>query len=152
MTGGLFFEDLTVGATFTTARATITEEAIIAFAMMWDPQPFHIDRISAGESIFGGLVGSGLHTFMTSYRLYFDHGLLKGTALAGLGIENLSFLGPLRPGDTIQVTVTILDKRASRKPDRGVVRLRLETHAQASEPILRFDLVVLVACRIEHGL
>lgn len=145
---GLFFEELETGASYRTGRVTVTEDAIICFAHEWDPQPFHIDRIAAQESIFGGLVGSGLQTLMLTYRLYYDHGLIKETAVAGLGFEALNFHAPLRPGDTIRVLVKVLDKRLSRHPGRGVVRIGLTTLNQDETTILSLSLNALVACRI----
>lgn len=151
---GLDFDELVTGASYRTARVTVTEEAIIRFAFEWDPQPFHIDRIASANSIFGGLVGSGLHSFMLSYRLYFDHGLIKGTALAGLGIDDLRFVKPLKPGDTIQVTVTVGEKHVTRKPDRGKVKLHLVTRNDRDESILTLTINALVArvARLESAL
>ena len=143
---GRYFEELEVGASYRTARVSITEEAIIRFGFEWDPQPFHIDRIAAAESMFGGLIGSGLHTMLLSYKLYFDHGLLRQTALAGLGFDEIRFQKPLRPGDTIQVTITIAGKRMTSKPGRGVTRLHLETVNQDGETILSMYLTPIVAC------
>jgi acyl dehydratase len=91
----LTYEELEIGAVYHTASVTVTEGAIIDFALRWDPQPFHMDRFAAKESIFGELVGSGLQTLMLSYRLFHDRGLLKDTALAGLGIDSLRFVSPL---------------------------------------------------------
>ncbi|MER2537500.1 MAG: MaoC/PaaZ C-terminal domain-containing protein [Rhizobiaceae bacterium] len=142
---GLSFESLEVGRSYETAGATITEDAIIRFGLEWDPQPFHIDRLSAAESLFGRLVGSGLHTLLMTYRLYVDHGLLRGTALAGLGIDNIRFIKPLCPGDTIHVLITIVSKGPSRTPGQGIVRLKLETSNHHRDAILSMDLKALVA-------
>ncbi|MFG1300759.1 MaoC/PaaZ C-terminal domain-containing protein [Xanthobacter sp. V3C-3] len=144
---GLYFDELRQGAQYKTARFTVTEDAIIRFAMEWDAQPFHVDSIAAQESVFGALVGSGLHTLMLSYRLYFDHGLLKGTALAGLGIDRIRFHRPLMPGATIQVEYAFGEVRASTKPGRGIVRIDLTTRDQDGEIILTFSLSALVATR-----
>lgn len=146
---GIYFDEVEVGATFETARLTVTEEAIIRFAFEWDPQPFHIDRLAAAESLFGGLVASGLHTIMTTYRLYYDHGLLKSTAVAGLGFDEIRFKKPLRPNDTIRVVIRILEKLPSSKPGRGHLRLGLETVNQEEETIMSFILNAIVACRPE---
>ncbi len=145
---GLTYEELEPGAVYHTGRATVTESAIIDFALLWDPQPFHIDRLAARESIFGELVGSGLQTLMLSYRLYYDHGLVKGTALAGLGIDSLRFVRPLRPNDTIGVRTTVLSKRPSKTPGRGIVELSLETINQNDEIVLSLILKPLVARRL----
>ncbi|KSV87267.1 MaoC/PaaZ C-terminal domain-containing protein [Sinorhizobium sp. GL28] len=141
---GLVYEEFEPGAVYHTARMTVTESSIIDFALLWDPQPFHIDRFAAQESIFGELIGSGLQTLMLSYRLYFDHGLVKDTALAGLGIDDLRFVRPLRPNDTICVRITVLDKRPSKTAGRGIVSLLLETNNHKGETILSLVLKPLV--------
>lgn len=146
-TRGLTFEELEIGAVFNTARVTVTEGAIIDFAFRWDPQPFHIDRFAAKESIFGELVGSGLQTLMLSYRLFHDRGLLKDTALAGLGIDTLRFVSPLRPEDTISVRISVLSKRLSKKPGRGIVELSIETINQNDNILLSMVLKPLVVSR-----
>ena len=144
---GRYFEELEVGAVYTTARVSLTEDAIIRFGFEWDPQPFHIDRMAASESMFGGLIASGYHTMLVSYRLYFDHGLLRETAMAGLGFDEVRFRKPLRPADTIKVVITVVEKRMSSKPDRGIARLKLETVNQDDEIIMSMYLTPLVACR-----
>jgi acyl dehydratase len=100
------------------------------------PQPFHIDRIAAPESMFGGLIPSGFHTRLVSYLLYYEHGLMRQTAFAGLCFDEIRFLKPMRPGDTVGVIVTVVEKRLASKPGCGVVRLKLETENQDGEVIL----------------
>jgi acyl dehydratase len=144
---GKYFEDLETGSCYRTDGVTVTEEAIIRFAFDWDPQPFHIDRVAAANSMFGQVIASGLHTLMWSYRLYYDHGLLKGTALAGLGIDEVRFVRPLTPGTTIHVLISVVEKRPSRTPGRGTVRIKLETRNERNDPLLSMYLSALVACR-----
>lgn len=144
---GKYFEDLDAGSSYRTESVTITEDAIIRFAFEWDPQPFHIDRVAASNSIFGNVIASGLHTLMWSYRLYYDHGLLKGTALAGLGFDEMRFVRPLTPDTTIHVVITVVEKRLSKTPGRGIVRLKLETRDERDEPLMSAFLSALVACR-----
>lgn len=144
---GLYFEDLRDARRFRSAGVTVTEDAIIRFALEWDAQPFHIDREAAAGSLFGSLVGSGLQTVMLTYRLYFQMGLLDGTAMAGLGIDRIKFLRPLIPGDTLHVMVEAVAVRPSGKPDRGIATIRLETLNQKEETILTMELSALVARR-----
>jgi acyl dehydratase len=148
---GLCFEDLEIGASFESGRLTITEDSVIRFAFEWDPQPFHIDRVAAEASMFGGLVASGLQTLLVSYRMYIDHGLLRHSALAGLGLDEVRFLKPMRPGDTIHVVMTVAEKRKSRKSGRGVVRLKLETLNDRGETILSWYLNALVGTRVNSA-
>lgn len=145
MRHGLFFDELRQGTRYKTGRLTVTEDSVIRFALEWDAQPFHVDAVAAEESLFGGLVASGLQTLLLSYRLYYDHGLLKGTALAGLGLDQVRFHRPLRPGATIQVEYAIADLRPSTKPGRGIVHVDLTTRDRDGDEILSFSLSALVA-------
>jgi acyl dehydratase len=123
----LYFEDLRVGQVVDLGSITVEEEDILAFARQWDPQPFHVDPEAAKESVFGGLIASGWHTGAMWMRLYVDS-LLDGAASMGSpGIEELRWLAPVRPGDTLNGSLTVLETTPSeRRPDRGTVRIRGE--------------------------
>ena len=123
----LYFEDLRVGQVVDLGSITVEEEDILAFARQWDPQPFHVDPEAAKESVFGGLIASGWHTGAMWMRLYVDS-LLDGAASMGSpGIEEPRWLAPVRPGDTLNGSLTVLGTTPSeRRPDRGTVRIRGE--------------------------
>lgn len=144
---GQTFEDLQVGAQYDTATTVATERDIIGFATQWDPQPFHIDPAAGAESFLGSLCASGLHTMALAFRQYFDLGILEGTALAGLGLEQVRFMRPLKPGDVIRTRVRIKSLHETRAPDRGIVVLALATFNQHEVQILDMDLRILVARR-----
>ena len=69
----LFLDQIPVGYTSTIGTWQLSEDEIISFAREWDPQPFHIDKAAAAESVFGELVASSLHIFAICTRLFFDH-------------------------------------------------------------------------------
>lgn len=144
---GLYLEEFEVGATYLSRSETVSEEAIIRFALEWDPQPFHTDRAAAAQSVFGRLAGSGLHTIVLTSRLFHDTGLLSGTAVAGLGFDESRFLKPLYPGDTLHVKAGILDKELVADRDYGRVRIGMETMNQDGAAIYRTILTVLIARR-----
>lgn len=123
----LFFEDFAPGQAYELGSRTVTEEEIVAFARQFDPQPFHLDPEAASESVFGGLIASGWHTGALWMRLYVDS-LLGGAASMGSpGIEELRWLAPVRPGDTLAGRLTVLEvSPSSSRPDRGTVRIRGE--------------------------
>jgi acyl dehydratase len=133
----LYFEDLRAGQVVELGSRTVTEEEIISFARLWDPQPFHVDPEAAKASVFGGLIASGWHTGAMWMRLYVDS-LLDGAASMGSpGIEELRWLAPVRPGDTLSGRLTVLETTPSeRRPDRGTVRIR-------GEMVNQDDVVVL---------
>ena len=123
----LYFEDLEAGQVVDLGTIAVTQEDILAFARQWDPQPFHVDPEAAKGSVFGGLIASGWHTGAMWMRLYVDS-LLDGAASMGSpGIEELRWLAPVRPGDTLTGSLTVLETTPSeRRPDRGTVRIRGE--------------------------
>ncbi|MBA3347107.1 MAG: MaoC family dehydratase [Actinobacteria bacterium] len=123
----LFFEDFGAGQVVELGSHTVTAGEIVAFARQWDPQSFHVDEEAARDSVFGGLIASGWHTASLWMRLYVDS-LLGSTASQGSpGIEELRWLAPVRPGDTLTGKVTVLETTPSeRRPGRGTVRIRGE--------------------------
>jgi acyl dehydratase len=122
-----YFEDFQQGAVFELGSRTVTADEIVAFGRQFDPQPFHVDEAAAAASVFGGLVASGWHTGAMWMRLYVD-ALLDGAASLGSpGIEELRWLAPVRPGDTLHARLTVLEATPSeRRPDRGTIRSRGE--------------------------
>ncbi len=123
----LFFEDFEPGSVHALGSHTITEEEIVAFARQFDPQPFHLDPEAARESVFGGLIASGWHTGALWMRLYVDSLLGGASGRGSPGIEELRWLAPVRPGDTLSGRLTVLEATPSAtRRDRGTVRIRGE--------------------------
>lgn len=144
---GLYFEDFNPGDVFETEGATLTQAQIIDFALTYDPQPFHIDVVAAEKSLFGGLIASGFQTLALSFRLLRDTGIITGTGLGGAGGEELRWLAPVRPGDTIRVKAQVLDKRLSSRGGRGTVRIAYATFNQHGEAVLTVTFLHLVSAR-----
>lgn len=132
-----YFEDYAAGYTYEFGSMEVTAAEIIEFASKYDPQYFHIDAEKAKASRFGGIVASGWHTVSLVMRLYVDHFLSHVASLASPGVDELRWPNPVRPGDTLKIRVTILEAQPSRsKPDRGVVRAKLEALNQKDELVL----------------
>src|SRR6202142_3930334 len=98
----LFFEDLWVGQRFASGTHRIDEEQIRAFAMQFDPQPFHLSAEAAKATFFGGLVASGWHTAAITMRLLVDGGLPIAGGLVGAGAE-IAWPVPVRSGAVLHV-------------------------------------------------
>jgi acyl dehydratase len=132
-----YFEDFKPGEVIELGSRTITKEAIVAFATEFDPQVFHVDEEAAKRTIYGGLLASGWHTGSLLMRLLYE-GLLKGTvSLGSPGIDELRWLRPVRPGDTLSARMTVTESIPSRsKPDRGIIRSVLEMRNQHGEVVL----------------
>lgn len=134
------YEDLEVGETYETGSYTVTKEEIIDFAEQFDPQPFHLDEEAAQNSMFGELVASGLHTLCLSVRLFITDIVDGGDGIAnmgGLGMDDLRWHEPVRPGDTLRVRVEILEKTpSSSRSDRGYVDFRRTVVNEADEEVM----------------
>jgi acyl dehydratase len=144
----LFFEDLAAGQVYNTMAITVTEESVIRFALEYDFQPFHTDKIAARQSIFGGLIASGIQTIALTMRLCNQAQLFAGNAIAGIGLDEVRFLRPVHVGDTIRVVTTILECRASKShPDGGIVKWNLRTLNQKDEEVLKAILINIMKRR-----
>lgn len=132
-----YFEDFTPGDVIDLGSRTISKESIIAFAKEFDPQVFHLDEEAARHTIYGGLLASGWHTGSLMMRLLYD-GLLSDTASLGSpGIDEMRWLQPVRPGDTLTAQMMVLECIPSRsKRDRGIVRSLLEMRNQGGEIVV----------------
>jgi len=136
-TSELYFEDFAPGQEIRTAGVTVTEGQIIDFALRFDPQPFHLDVEAARQSVFGGLIASGFHTMALTFRLYMQTNTLAASSLGSPGIDQVRWLRPVRPGDTLSAIVEVIDTRPSAsKPDRGIVTVKYTTHNQRGEPVM----------------
>ncbi|WP_170426761.1 MaoC family dehydratase [Ruegeria arenilitoris] len=148
MTNGKYLDDLAVGDTFETGGITLTEGGIVDFALVHDPQPFHVDKDAAAQSIFGGLVASGFQTIALTFRLFRDTGVLNGTNLGGHGMDEVRWLAPVFSGDTIRARVTVESIKPSRsKPDRGTVRFRYRSYNQKEVEVLSYAIDHVMARR-----
>lgn len=142
----LYFDDFSVGDTFTAQEVLITEADILSFARRYDPQPFHLDAAAAESSPFGGLIASGFHTLLVSFRSFIDTGAIAACSLGSPGLEELRWLVPVRPGDTLYVTAEVLEMRPSNsKPDRGILKMNYETKNQRAETVMTFRGILLLS-------
>ncbi len=136
-------DDLTVGDSFVSETYEVTAEEIVEFASRYDPQPFHLDAVAAEGSFFHGLAASGWHVGSISMRLMV-RSLQFADGLIGAGGE-LSWPSATRPGDVLQVTVTVESiARSTSRPDRGRVGLRCETRNEHGDVRQRFVVSVVV--------
>ena len=143
-----YFEDYVVGSTYEYGTATVDLREAVAFAEQFDPQPIHIDPVAAAQGPFGGLITSGWHTAALMMRLFVDHYLSSVASLASPGIDELRWIKPVRPGDTLRIRVTVTEARRSRsKPDRGVVRTLIAVLNQRGETVLTMNAMNLLRCR-----
>jgi acyl dehydratase len=143
-----YFEDYRVGEQVEFGSYRMTEEQIVAFARDFDPQPFHVDKDAARQSVYGGLVASGWHTACAMMRMMVDHFISPKTSMGSPGMEEIRWLKPVRPGDTLRVRVTVLStKRSTSKPDRGVIDQRVEVINQHGDVVMASRGIGMYRCR-----
>ena len=134
----LYLEDLNVGDRFTSEGHELDVEQIKAFAVLFDPQPFHTDEEAAKSTFFGGLAASGWHTASITMRLLVQSGLPLANGIIGSGGQ-ISWPQPTRPGDVLRVESEVIEITPSRsKPDRGMVQVRCETRNHRGEVLQHF--------------
>src|SRR5262249_34963796 len=103
----------------------------------YDPQPFHVDETAAKDSFYGGLIASGWQTVGVMMRLMWDTFLSKTASLGSPGCDEIRWLKPVHPGDTLRARFTVTDVIPSRsKPDRGIVRTLTEMLNQHGDVVM----------------
>ncbi len=143
-----YFEDYVVGVISEHGSVLVEEAEVVEFARRFDPQPFHVDRDEAAAGPFGGLIASGWHTCALMMRLLAQQYLSPVSSLGSPGIDELRWLLPVRPGDLLTLRTAVEDARLSRsKPDRGLLRTRVELVNQAGDVVLRMYAMNLVRTR-----
>lgn len=132
-----YLEDFTVGQVTEFPPRPVSEDEIIAFARDYDPQPFHLDKEAAKQSLFGGLCASGWHTAGLMMRMMVDNMIGKYASMGSPGVDQLRWVKPVFPGDTLYLRGEVTDVKPSRsKPDRGVITSRYEMKNQKGETVL----------------
>jgi len=143
-----FFEDFQVGDEVTSRGQTITESSIIDYATQYDPQFFHTDVEAAAGSPYGGLIASGWQTVAIGFRLFIDTNQIGENSLGSPGCDELRWLKPVRPGDTLHTVARILELRpSSSRPDRGTIVTSFRMINQRGEDVLTLKGSLLVKRR-----
>lgn len=143
--GGKYFEEINAGDEIVSGGVTVTEAAIIDFALKYDPQRFHINVDAARESPYGGLIASGFHTLALGFRMLYDAGGIGDKGIGSPGIDELRWVQPVRPNDTLHTKLVIRGKRESKsKPDRGILDLEYTVYNQRDEVVLTMKSIAFV--------
>jgi acyl dehydratase len=143
-----YLDDFRPGDRFESPHGyTFTDADIIQFAHRYDPQVFHLDVEAAKASIFGGLIASGFQTLAATFRLVHAIGFLTHN-MGGPGMDELRWLKPVRPGDTLRASAEIVEVVPSRsKPDRGALKYRVAAINQNGETVMTALITSLVPRR-----
>ncbi|MBJ6120700.1 MaoC family dehydratase [Sphingomonas mollis] len=144
-----YFEDVTVGQRASFGKYVVTREEVVAFAERYDPQPFHLSDEAAAGTHFGRLSASGWHTCAMTMAMIVEN--LKRHDEAGLGspgIDELRWLRPVYPGDTLRCETEILDKRQSKsRPEMGLYRSRMTVFNQNDVAVMSFISQAMIRTR-----
>ena len=133
----MYFEDFTVGLIIKTKTKKITKSEIIDFAKNYDPQRFHVDEQAAKDGPFGKLVSSGFMTLGKSFTQFFETGVIDETGMGAWGIDELRWIKPVYPEDTLITKVEVLEKKLSSKnPKKGTVRTHQTVLNQKDEVVM----------------
>lgn len=132
-----YWEDFEVGNVREFGTMPVTREAVLAFAAQFDPQPFHLDDAAAEAGLFGRLAASGWHTCAMAMRMMCDGYLLESSGLGSPGLDNIRWLKPVFPGDTLSLRLTTLETRPmASRPKVGLVQSKWEVLNQHREAVL----------------
>ncbi|WP_330633258.1 MaoC family dehydratase [Halocatena halophila] len=143
---GEYFEDISVGDTHEFGSYSVEKEEMLSFATQYDPQSFHIDPAAAEESLFGGLVASGLHTAAISQRLVVENVFHDSRAMGAIGGDKLRWNHPVRPGDTLSMTAEVVEKKPN-DATHGLIKFEMTTFNQNDIEVMSLILSVIYQIR-----
>ena len=149
----IFYEDLDVGMTRAFGGYDVTREEVMEFASRYDPQPFHLDDEVAAQTHFGRLSASGWHTCSMTMRMMVDNMMNeKSAGLGSPGVDQLRWIKPVYPGDTLRCETEIIEKRRSAsRPEMGIFKSRIRTFNQKDEMVLEMVSNALMRTRDPGG-
>ena len=142
-----WFDDLKVGMRFVTPEKRITREDVVRFAREFDPQPFHTDEAAAEHTVLKGLAASGWHTAAFAMPLILETKPFGPHPVFGLGVDELRWLAPVRPGDVLHLEGEITELIPSKTRPQGVVRIKWTMFNQRGEAVYTFTPVGIVPRR-----
>ena len=142
-----WFDDLKVGMRFKSGEAMVTKEDILRFATEFDPQPFHTDEAAAEKTVLNGLAASGWHTAAIAMRLAVAVRPFGPHPLFGAGVDDLRWIKPVRPGDTLHLEGEVVELIPSRTKPQGVARVKWTAYNQHGEAVYTFTPVAIVPGR-----
>jgi acyl dehydratase len=146
---GRFFEDFGPGDRLQSDPIEVRDDTILAFAHLYDPQPFHTDPDYARGTMFGGLISSGWQVLSETFVKLVEGGFLRGTGLSSEGLEDLRWLRPVRPGDAIHLEIGVLETSTDGlSADRGRVVFDVAALNQADEVVMSYKLRAIVRRRM----
>jgi acyl dehydratase len=141
-----YFDDFVLNEKYIMPSRTVTETDVMLFAgLTGDYNLLHTDEEFAKQTIFKTRLAHGLLGLSLGMGLFQRMGFMQRTGIAYLGIESWKFTGPIRLGDTIRSEVTVVEKKETSKPDRGIVKLDMVIFNQNGEVVQKGTHSIMVA-------
>ena len=142
-----WFDDLKPGMRFKSGEVTVSREDIKRFASEFDPQPFHLDEAAADNTVFKGLAASGWHTAAIAMNLAVQARPFGPHPLLGAGVDDLRWMQPVRPGDTLHLEGEVVELIPSRSKPQGIARVKWTAYNQHGESVYTFNPISIVPRR-----
>jgi acyl dehydratase len=143
-----YLEDFSPGDVWSFEPWTLSENDIVAFAEIHDPQTMHTDPEAAAAGAYGGLIASGWQTALGTVTPFLREVMRETASLASPGFDTFKWIKPVRAGQPITPRVDILETRQSKsKPDRGIMRLRFSAMDDGGELVWEAEGVFMILCR-----
>ncbi len=145
----LYYEDIQINVVQKYGSYEVTREEVIEFASKYDPQAFHLDEEAAAKTHFGRLSASGWHSAAMMMRMMVDHmNANKQAGLGSPGVENLRWIKPVYPGDTIRCEhVTVEKRRSESRPEMGIMKGLITVFNQHDEKVMTMESTGLIEVR-----
>ncbi len=144
----MYFDDLPVGFAFETGSRSLSEDEMLSFARQYDKQPFHTDVEAAKASTYGGLIASGFQTMIVGFDLTLEAGIWNEASMGSPGMENVRWIRPVRPGDTLTVQAEVVSSTPSQtRDDRGRTGIIYRVLNGAGEVVMTYQIVHILKCR-----
>jgi len=145
----LYYEDIQINVVQKYGSYEVTREEVIDFASKYDPQAFHLDEEAAAKTHFGRLSASGWHSAAMMMRMMVDHmNANKQAGLGSPGVENLRWIKPVYPGDTIRCEhVTVEKRRSESRPEMGIMKGLVTVFNQHDEKVMTMESTGLIQVR-----
>jgi acyl dehydratase len=132
-----YLGDFKIGEQWKGKPFSLSADEMIAFARANDPQPMHTDPAHGAAGPFGSIIASGWQVASRAMTEFIGAGGYGKTPMLGIGIDELRWLKPVRPGDRLVVEREVVEvTRSASRPDRGTVRTRVVVRNEAGEPVL----------------
>ncbi|MDH3668830.1 MAG: MaoC family dehydratase [Paracoccaceae bacterium] len=144
----MYFDDLPVGFAFETGSRSLSEDEILSFARQYDKQPFHTDPEAAKASAYGGLIASGLQTMAIGFDLTLEVGIWNEASMGSPGMDQVRWIRPVRPGDTLRVKAVVVSSKPSRsRDDRGRTGIMYRVLNQVDEVVMTYQIIHILKRR-----